>query len=253
MRPVSRQREVPRGERPRQVARAMVAAARGDRATVRHLTDDLVTWSAPNRIAFVLRLAAQPSTLWATERSGPPTATRSRSAHQRRCSPAHPRRCGFCSTSSRRPPSAPGGRQKRPPIGQLTGSLRLAECQATAGELTGRACLDYRHQVAPAMDPTLDVVEWVQLLAMPCLSRLAEVPGDGITGSVMPTGLRLPWVDARGAEPAAVTARRDSEVAAEDPSHRLGEPKPARRATDSWLSSPVTRRSLAASSRVCST
>ncbi len=38
--------------------RAMVAAARGDRESVRQLTDDLVAWAAPNRIAFVLQLAA---------------------------------------------------------------------------------------------------------------------------------------------------------------------------------------------------
>ncbi|MFE2960107.1 helix-turn-helix transcriptional regulator [Nocardia tengchongensis] len=38
--------------------RAMVAAARGDRAAVRRLTDDLVGWAAPNRIGFVLQLAA---------------------------------------------------------------------------------------------------------------------------------------------------------------------------------------------------
>ncbi|MYS85358.1 AAA family ATPase [Streptomyces sp. SID5474] len=41
-----------------QYDRAMVAAARGDRETVRHLADELVAWGAPNRIAFVLQLAA---------------------------------------------------------------------------------------------------------------------------------------------------------------------------------------------------
>lgn len=41
-----------------QYDRAMVAAARGDRETVRHLADDLVTWAAPNGITFVLQLAA---------------------------------------------------------------------------------------------------------------------------------------------------------------------------------------------------
>lgn len=38
--------------------RAMVAAARGDRETVRRLADGLVAWGAPNRIGFVLQLAA---------------------------------------------------------------------------------------------------------------------------------------------------------------------------------------------------
>jgi DNA-binding NarL/FixJ family response regulator len=38
--------------------RAMVAAARGDRETVRRIADDLVAWAAPNRINFVLQLAA---------------------------------------------------------------------------------------------------------------------------------------------------------------------------------------------------
>ncbi|MGW4531816.1 helix-turn-helix transcriptional regulator [Nocardia sp. NPDC004340] len=37
---------------------AMVAAARGDRLIVRGLTDDLVNWGGPNRIGFVLQLAA---------------------------------------------------------------------------------------------------------------------------------------------------------------------------------------------------
>ncbi|MFK0281897.1 AAA family ATPase [Streptomyces sp. NPDC090499] len=41
-----------------QYDRAVVAAARGDRETVRRLTDDLVAWAAPNRIGFVLQLAA---------------------------------------------------------------------------------------------------------------------------------------------------------------------------------------------------
>ncbi|MYW01169.1 AAA family ATPase, partial [Streptomyces sp. SID3343] len=41
-----------------QYSRAMVAAARGERETVRHLADDLTAWAAPNRINFVLQLAA---------------------------------------------------------------------------------------------------------------------------------------------------------------------------------------------------
>lgn len=41
-----------------QYDRAMVAAARGDRETVRRLADGLVAWGAPNRIGFVLQLAA---------------------------------------------------------------------------------------------------------------------------------------------------------------------------------------------------
>ncbi|MEY9839787.1 DNA-binding CsgD family transcriptional regulator [Streptacidiphilus sp. EB103A] len=41
-----------------QYDRAMVAAARGDRETVRQLADGLVAWAAPNRIGFVLQLAA---------------------------------------------------------------------------------------------------------------------------------------------------------------------------------------------------
>ncbi|MEY9965706.1 DNA-binding CsgD family transcriptional regulator [Streptacidiphilus sp. MAP12-16] len=41
-----------------QYDRAMVAAARGDRETVRHHADDLEAWGAPNRIGFVLQLAA---------------------------------------------------------------------------------------------------------------------------------------------------------------------------------------------------
>ncbi|MFE3260365.1 AAA family ATPase [Nocardia sp. NPDC059229] len=41
-----------------QYDQAMIAAARGDRTTVRRLTDDLVSWGGPNRIGFVLQLAA---------------------------------------------------------------------------------------------------------------------------------------------------------------------------------------------------
>lgn len=37
--------------------RAMVAAARGDRESVRSIADDLTAWAAPNRIGFVLQLA----------------------------------------------------------------------------------------------------------------------------------------------------------------------------------------------------
>lgn len=43
--------------------RAMVAAARGDRETVRHVADDLVAWAAPNRVNFVLHLAAHAKAL----------------------------------------------------------------------------------------------------------------------------------------------------------------------------------------------
>ncbi|MFJ3903950.1 AAA family ATPase [Streptomyces sp. NPDC090025] len=39
-------------------AQAMVAAARGDRETVRRLADGLVAWAAPNSVGFVLQLAA---------------------------------------------------------------------------------------------------------------------------------------------------------------------------------------------------
>lgn len=41
-----------------QYGQAMVAAARGDRAAVRRIADDLVSWAAPNRNGFVLQLAA---------------------------------------------------------------------------------------------------------------------------------------------------------------------------------------------------
>ncbi|MFC9659482.1 AAA family ATPase [Nocardia sp. NPDC127606] len=41
-----------------QYSQAMVAAGRGDRRTVRVLADELVGWAAPNRIGFVLQLAA---------------------------------------------------------------------------------------------------------------------------------------------------------------------------------------------------
>ncbi|MGI5240358.1 AAA family ATPase [Dactylosporangium sp. CA-139066] len=46
-----------------QYDQAMVAAARGDRDTVRRITDDLVSWAAPNRIGFVLQLASHAKAL----------------------------------------------------------------------------------------------------------------------------------------------------------------------------------------------
>jgi DNA-binding CsgD family transcriptional regulator len=41
-----------------QYDQAMIAAARGDDGTVRHITDDLIGWAAPGRVGFVLQLAA---------------------------------------------------------------------------------------------------------------------------------------------------------------------------------------------------
>ncbi|MEY9852307.1 DNA-binding NarL/FixJ family response regulator [Leifsonia sp. EB41] len=41
-----------------QYDQAMVAAARGDRELVQRVTDELVGWAAPNRVGFVLQLAA---------------------------------------------------------------------------------------------------------------------------------------------------------------------------------------------------
>ena len=69
-----------------QYDQAMIAAARGDDGTVRHITNDLIGWVAPGRVGFVLQLAAMPerwlSSVAAT--SHPRTSTLSRSV------PDHP-------------------------------------------------------------------------------------------------------------------------------------------------------------------
>lgn len=57
---------------------AMLAAARGDDATTRTLTDQMTRWAIPRRVGVILRLAAQARTLSALTRvtSRPPTSTR---------------------------------------------------------------------------------------------------------------------------------------------------------------------------------